>query len=133
MDEISEDRLGRVKLEPRGSVEAGSIGQWTLTYTVGDYGIDDGGTIMLVQRIASDWQVPQFDRPDQPAYTTVGTTGNARLTVQFKRKVTKVQLSRTMIPPSSIESVILGAQRNSFHNPTPKSDRQPAGRMKAHA
>ena len=86
MDEISEDRLGRVKLEPQGAVEAGSIGQWTLTYTVGGYGIDDGGTIMLVQRIASDWQVPQFDRPDQPAYTTVGTTGNARLTVQFKRK-----------------------------------------------
>ncbi|UCD78431.1 MAG: DUF3604 domain-containing protein [Desulfobacterales bacterium] len=86
MDAISEKRLGSLQLEPRGAVEAGSIGQWTLTYTVGDYGIDDGGTIMLVQRIASDWQVPQLDRPDQPAYTTVRTTGNAQLSVRFKRK-----------------------------------------------
>lgn len=86
MKASSEDRLGKVHLAPHGSVEAGSIGQWTLTYTVGDYGIDDGGTIMLVQRIAGDWQVPQFDRPDQPAYTTVRTTGNAQLNVQFKKK-----------------------------------------------
>jgi len=119
MDDISEKRLGTVQLEPRGPVEAGSIGQWTLTYTVGDYGIDDGGTIMLVQRIASDWQVPQFDRPDQPAFTTVRTAGNARLTVGFKRKAYQrpwmnwclvIDVQGGYLSPGDTVTVVLGDQ-----------------------
>jgi len=85
-DRVIEERLGRVTLSPAGPVVAGSYGQWTLTYTVGSYGVDEGGTVMVVQRIASDWQAPQFERPDQPGYTTIRTNGNARLNARFQSK-----------------------------------------------
>lgn len=78
--------LGRTSLKPLDPVIAGELGQWTLTYTVGDYGIDEGGTIKIARRFASDWQTPQFDQPREPGYTTVRTTGPARLAVRFDRK-----------------------------------------------
>jgi hypothetical protein len=62
------------------------MGQWTLTYTVGSYGIDEGGTIKLSQRFASDWQVPQFDQPQSAAYTTITTNGDAKLRPYYHTK-----------------------------------------------
>lgn len=86
-DELTSHRLGTVTLDPPGPVTAGSVGQWTLTYTVGSYGIDEGGTLKLAQRFASDWETPQFDQPAAPGYTTVVTTdGPARLHPYFHRK-----------------------------------------------
>lgn len=84
--EREQKRLGRVDLHPDGPIIAGMIGQWTFTYTVGDYGIDEGGTIILVQRTASDWGKPQFERPKEYAYSSARTTGNAKLTVEFQPK-----------------------------------------------
>jgi hypothetical protein len=86
MVDIRDERLGRIVLDPMEPVVAGSVGQWTLTYTAGSYGIDEGGTIMLVQRTACDWQKPQFEHPDQPGYTTVTTDAGARLSVRFQGK-----------------------------------------------
>jgi len=86
MTDIWEERLGRVAVDPMEAVIAGAFGQWTLTYTAGSYGIDEGGTLMIVQRTACDWQKPQFDQPDRPGYTTVSTTGNARLFPRFQDK-----------------------------------------------
>lgn len=85
-DERITQRLGSVTLDPPGPVVAGSVGQWTLTYTVGSYGIDEGGTLKLAQRFASDWETPQFDRPGEPGYTTITTTGAARLRPYFHAK-----------------------------------------------
>jgi len=79
-------RLGQVTLVPSEPVVAGSIGEWTLTYRAGSLGVDEGGTIKLSQRFASDWEVPQFDRPTDPGYTTVHTTGHAKLSVRYDRK-----------------------------------------------
>ena len=79
-------RLGTVTLEPNGLVVAGEIGQWTLTYTVGSYGIDEGGTIKLSQRFASDWQTPQFDQPQAAGYTTVTTNGDAKVRPYYHAK-----------------------------------------------
>ena len=86
MADIRDERLGMIRLDPMEPVVAGSVGQWTITYTAGSYGIDEGGTIMLVQRTACDWQKPQFDYPDQPGYTTVTTNAGARLSVRFQGK-----------------------------------------------
>ena len=69
-----------------GPVVAGCFGSWTIELTVGSLGIDEGGTIKLAQRYASDWQRPQFDRPTEPGYTTVRTTGQAKLAPRFERK-----------------------------------------------
>ncbi len=84
--ELVSYRLGTVTLEPDGPVVAGQIGQWTLIYTVGSYGVDEGGTIKLSQRFASDWQVPQFDQPQAAGYTTVTTSGDAKLRPYYHTK-----------------------------------------------
>ena len=84
--DVDDTRLGTVSLEPDGPVLAGSVGQWTLAYTVGSYGIDDGGTIKVAQRFASDWERPQFDRPTDSGYTTVRTSGAASLAVRYDLK-----------------------------------------------
>ena len=36
-----QQRLGHVSVTPEGPVVAGSVGEWTITYTVGSYGIDE--------------------------------------------------------------------------------------------
>ncbi len=79
-------RLGTVTLDPPGPVMAGSIGTWTLTYTVGSYGLDEGATLKLSQRFASDWEIPQFDRPTDPGYSTVTTSGAAKLRPYYHAK-----------------------------------------------
>src|SRR5436190_18820082 len=79
-------RLGKVSVEPCSPVVAGSMGQWTVTLTVGSAGIDEGGTIKVAQRFASDWQPSQFDKPTEPGYTTVTTNGAAKLRPRYDRK-----------------------------------------------
>lgn len=79
-------RLGTVTLDPPGPVIAGSVGTWTLTYTVGSYGLDEGATLKLSQRFASDWEIPQFDRPTEPGYSTITTTGAAKLRPYYHAK-----------------------------------------------
>jgi hypothetical protein len=85
-DRKAEHRLGKASLDPPGPVVAGCFGTWTITFTVGSLGIDEGGTIKLAQRYASDWQTPQFDRPKEPGFTTVGTSGRAKLVPHFDKK-----------------------------------------------
>jgi hypothetical protein len=86
LQNLDELRLGTVTLDRLEPVVGGSVGQWTCVLTVGSYGIDERGTIKISQRLLSDWEVPQFDRPDQPAYTTVHTNGDAKLAVRFDTK-----------------------------------------------
>src|SRR4051812_5301648 len=79
-------RLGSVTLNPCEPVVAGSMGQWTITLIVGAAGIDEGGTIKVAQRFASDWEPSQFDRPEASGYTTVTTTGEPKLKPRYDRK-----------------------------------------------
>ena len=44
-------RLGAVTLTPSGPVEAGQVGTWRIELTVGIYGIDEGGTLKIAQRL----------------------------------------------------------------------------------
>ncbi len=85
-DQRLEHRLGTVTLSPDGPVVAGTVGEWTLTYTVGSYGIDEGGTLKIARRFAGDWERSQFDDPKAPAYTTVRTTGEAKLRPRYDPK-----------------------------------------------
>ncbi len=105
-------------MEPAGPVFAGSVGQWTIIYTVGSYGIDETGTIKLVQRFVSDWEVPQFDQPTKPAYTTVSTTGQAKLGVWYHRKAHRrpwayglvIDVYDGCLSPGDTVTIILGDQ-----------------------
>jgi len=77
---------GTARFEPAGRVVAGSQGTWRLTYTVGAYGFDDGGTLKIAWRFATDWGFPQTDDPAGPNYLTVSTTGAAHLSARFDPK-----------------------------------------------
>ncbi len=78
--------VGWVKLESHAPVEAGSYGTWTLTIHVGEYGIDDGGTILLARRWACDWGIPQTTDPAGSDYCTVWTDGRATLRAHYNPK-----------------------------------------------
>ena len=78
--------LGWVEIEPSEPVIAGSVGTWRLIYHVGSLGIDDGGTIKIAMRFASDWGTPQNSDPSAPNYFTASATGISKLKARFDRK-----------------------------------------------
>ncbi|HYE82767.1 MAG TPA: DUF3604 domain-containing protein [Clostridia bacterium] len=70
-------------INPQEDVQAGSAGTWQITYITGQYGIDDGGQIQLMWVGVSDWEEPQFDRFSDYGYTTVSTSGKAKVSAQI--------------------------------------------------
>lgn len=78
--------MGRAEIAPTGDFEAGSFQSFTLTYTAGYFGIDDTGSIKIVQRFASDMGRPQFTDPKGWNYTTVEASNGAVLEVQYDGK-----------------------------------------------
>ncbi len=78
--------FGRAELTPTEPVVAGSLGTWRLVYHVGEYGLDDGGTLMISWRFATDWGRPQFDDPAAPDYCSLATDGRAALRGRFDTK-----------------------------------------------
>ncbi len=85
-DDEMRKAFGWAELEPTDPVVAGSWGTWRLVYHVGEYGIDDGGTLMLSWRFATDWGKPQFDDPAAPNFCSLETDGNAVLRGRFDTK-----------------------------------------------
>jgi len=77
---------GRATITPADDVIAGSYGTWTLTLTIGRHGIDDGGRVLIARRLASNWGIPQFERPSDAEYTTLQTSGQARLRAHYDPK-----------------------------------------------
>ena len=47
------ERMGSATISPTGRFEAGSFQTFTLVYTAGYFGIDDTGSLKVVQRFAS--------------------------------------------------------------------------------
>jgi hypothetical protein len=78
--------FGWAEIEKAEKVVAGSTGHFVLTYHVGRYGIDDGGTLKIGVRFASDWGYPQFDDPQAPNYVTVETSGQGKIKYRFDLK-----------------------------------------------
>ncbi len=77
---------GEVSLSPDQPITAGQMGTWQLTYTVGRYGVDNGGRMKLAFRLASDWATPQFDRPGEADYFTVKTDGRGEVNAEYQEK-----------------------------------------------
>ena len=61
---------------PGGSYVVGSYGTFKIVYTVGKYGIDDGGSIRVARR---GGMKPQSVDPKAPGYTTVTASRDVRL------------------------------------------------------
>src|SRR5476649_485651 len=81
------ERMGTATLSPTDPVEAGSFRSFTLVYTAGYFGIDDTGSIKIVQRFAGDMGRPQFTDPRAANYTTVEASNGALLEVSFEPKM----------------------------------------------
>jgi hypothetical protein len=75
---------GQATLDPNTDIIAGSIGTWILTIKIGKHGIDDGGHIKVAWRDVSDWNPPQFHDKHALNYTTIETSGKAKLHYEFK-------------------------------------------------
>ena len=81
--------MGAATLEPNGSFEAGSLQSFALTYTAGQFGVDDTGSIKIVFRFATDFGPVQFDDPQGQGYTTAEASNGAVLELkwEFKRNI----------------------------------------------
>jgi hypothetical protein len=81
------ERMGTATLSPADPVEAGSFQSFTLVYTAGYFGIDDTGSIKIVQRFAGDMGRPQWSDPKAANYTTVEASNGAVLDVRYDPKM----------------------------------------------
>jgi hypothetical protein len=78
--------LGRAKIDPSDVVISGSYTSWKLTYYVGKYGIDDGGSIRIARRSVSDEEIPQFTEPTSSGYTAITSSRNVKLDYFFSKR-----------------------------------------------
>lgn len=76
---------GHVELTPRGAFEARSVQTFTLTYTVGRYGIDDTGSIRVVFRFMGDWGDLQTSDPRSYNYVTASASTGSRISLQYAK------------------------------------------------
>lgn len=77
------ENYGTVELSPTDPVIAGTYQTWTLTYTVGSLGMDDGSSLKFAYYMTSDFGLPQFDDPTSDNYCSVETTGDASLNLSY--------------------------------------------------
>ena len=82
----SREDLGRVRCSLGGKVPAGSWQTCRLTYTAGQAGIDDTGSLKVVMRYATDCGTPQFEDPSAANYTTAVASNGAHLALRWDVK-----------------------------------------------
>jgi hypothetical protein len=80
------DQLGTAEIHPSGPFTAGSYTSFEIVYTAGYFGIDDSGSIKIVQRFASDMGSPQFDDPKAPGYLSAEASNGASLLLRYDIK-----------------------------------------------
>ena len=78
--------LGQASITPHEPVTAGSLGCWRLCYRVGERGIAAGGGVQLDTDSDTDWGELQFSDPAGLNFTTITTTGLARLSWLLARR-----------------------------------------------
>ncbi len=83
---LAEDPVlyGQAKLSPDGAFEVRSCQTFTLTYTVGRFGIDDNGSLRVVFRFFGDWGGLQMDDPKAPNYVTAVTNLGTKPQLEFR-------------------------------------------------
>ncbi len=74
---------GSVALSPTGAFEARSLQTFTLTYTVGRFGLDDTGEIKIVHRYSNDWGHLQMDDPKAVNYVTATASNGSPLLMSY--------------------------------------------------
>ncbi|HEY7548063.1 MAG TPA: DUF3604 domain-containing protein [Hyphomicrobiaceae bacterium] len=113
------ERVGAVAIEPRHPLVAGSLEEITITYTAGDFGVDDSGAIKISWRTASDSSRPQFSDPKAPNYTTAVASNGAKLALEYNRNNIRpwvatllVRVTNGFLRKGDTLAVRLGDRRN---------------------
>jgi hypothetical protein len=83
------EQMGTATLAPAGPFVAGSHVALVLTYTAGDFGIDDSGDLKVVWRGTSDMGKPQFTDPQAANYSSVEASNGAVLECRVDRNFTR--------------------------------------------
>ncbi|MCB1423873.1 MAG: DUF3604 domain-containing protein [Nitratireductor sp.] len=74
---------GSVDISPKGAFEARSLQTFTVTYTVGRFGLDDTGAIKLAFRHSNDWGMLQFTDPAAVNYVTATASNGTPLSLSY--------------------------------------------------
>ncbi len=80
------DKIGSAVVVPDEPIVAGSYASFDLIYTAGFFGIDDSGSIKIVQRFATDMAKIQFDNPSEPNYVSIEASNKAVLSYHYDVK-----------------------------------------------
>ena len=75
--------FGTASLTPDDEVVVGTYGSWTVEYTVGELGVDDGSTVLVAFSQTSDMGTPQFGDPRDDNYCSVSTDGEATVSGSY--------------------------------------------------
>lgn len=65
---VDQEWFGSIEIDDESPIVAGSYITRVLTFTVGKYGMDNGGRIRLLFRLASDTSIPQMSDPKADNY-----------------------------------------------------------------
>ena len=123
LDHLTDAELGSVTVTPSDDIVVGSYGTYTITYTVGAYGLDVGGGLKIGTRRMSDWGSPQFDDPRAPNYVTVNCSTDSTLSVRYDtrghirpfRAVIIVDLLKQALYPGDQVNIVLGDRTYPSH------------------
>ena len=77
---------GHVDFSPKGKFEVRSYQTFTLTYTVGRFGLDDTGAIRVVFRAMGDTGTMQTIDPTADNYVSAKSSNGATLSVDYARR-----------------------------------------------
>src|SRR5690348_5627285 len=96
--------------------EAGSWQSFELVFTAGRFGMDDTGSIRIVNRFASDMGTPQFSDPAKPNYVAATASNGARLELSYHPRLNlrpwgkclTVAVGRGFLAPGDTITVRLG-------------------------
>ena len=91
------ERVGSVTIEPTRNLEAGSLEEITITFTAGEFGIDDTGAIKVSWRTASDSSRPQFTDVRAPNFTTAEASNGAKLDLEYNRNNIRPWVSTLLV------------------------------------
>ncbi len=107
---------GSVQFEPQGRFEVRSLQSFTLTYRVGEYGLDDTGAIKIVQRWTTDQKRVQFDDPTGLNYVTATASNGVQLVLHNERyphqrpwyNGVRVTVQRGYMKPGDTITIVFG-------------------------
>jgi len=110
------DGEGTATVSPDSPVPAGTPGTWTVTYTVGEKGIAQGGGIDLVISPYWGWSLPQDVEPRARGYTTLrAEPREARLSVAIAEQQIFVRVEEGRLHPGETIVVVYGDTSEGAH------------------